>query len=91
MFDSATLFTREDFRYPTTEGGQRSRATRVLHWYMDRVLPVAVEDPHTMTTYTEVIMLLKSPSALFGPKLLTRALLHRPTGTTKDEVGMISE
>ncbi len=70
------LATGEDFRYPTTEGGQRTWMTRFTHWYIDRVyvaMPTSIE---ITRMFTEIAHLLKPPTALFHPRIMVEALRY---------------
>lgn len=68
------MATGEDFRIPETEGGKPDRMTRFLHWYMDRVMQRAANNPSLQRIFTEVSHLLRPPSALFQPAVLVQAL-----------------
>jgi 2-polyprenyl-6-methoxyphenol hydroxylase-like FAD-dependent oxidoreductase len=63
------LATGDDYRYPETEGGRRSVATRMMHRYMDHVMAVANEDSHVFATFFEVIQLLKPATVFFQPAI----------------------
>ena len=71
------MATGEDFRTPTTEGGQPSPLTRLTHRYFDRVLDVAVHEPAIHKRFQEVAQLLRPPSALFAPSVMLKALSFR--------------
>ena len=68
------MATGEDFRYPLTEGGQRTWTTKCLHWYMDRVLLLAARQPAVYIAFESVVHLLKPPTTLFHPAILARVL-----------------
>ncbi|BAC89893.1 FAD-dependent oxidoreductase [Gloeobacter violaceus] len=76
------MATGEDFRYPVTEGGQRSMRTRFMHWYMDRVQMLATEKASMFTTYIEVVNMLKPPGVFFQPEIaagvLAKAFRRQP-------------
>jgi len=70
------LATGEDFRYPTTEGGQRTWMTRFSHWYIDQVLQALPDSTEITRAFMEVSQLLKPPAALFHPRIVGIALRH---------------
>jgi hypothetical protein len=67
----------EDMRYPTTEGGKRDLASRLVRGYLDRVLRTATVDQQVNLTYGSVVGLLAPPSALFKPSIMARTLRTR--------------
>ncbi|HET6315729.1 MAG TPA: 2-polyprenyl-6-methoxyphenol hydroxylase-like oxidoreductase [Chloroflexota bacterium] len=71
-----TLATSEDSRYEDTEGALMDRRTRLMHRYMDSVLALATEQVNVRRTLLELQHMLKPPSTLFGPKILSQVLLH---------------
>lgn len=70
------LATGEDFRWPTTEGGQRNLTTKVAHRYVDAVLALIVSDPRVADTFFKVLHLLKSPATLVRPYVLGRVIIQ---------------
>jgi 2-polyprenyl-6-methoxyphenol hydroxylase-like FAD-dependent oxidoreductase len=68
------LATAEDYRYPTTEGGQRDLTTRVMHRYFDQLTKVALVDPVVARAFLGVIHLLTPPRVLFQPHIVARTL-----------------
>jgi hypothetical protein len=72
------LATGEDFRHPTTEGGQPDIATRFMHRYVDRIQLVANHTPLAHQTLLEVLNLLRPPLVLLEPRLAVRALFAAP-------------
>ncbi|HEY3079476.1 MAG TPA: alpha/beta hydrolase [Chloroflexota bacterium] len=66
--------TGEDLRYPTTEGGRPSPATRLVQRYMNRVVSVATEDAPVFEAFSDVVNMLAPPSRLFRPSILRRVL-----------------
>jgi 2-polyprenyl-6-methoxyphenol hydroxylase-like FAD-dependent oxidoreductase len=68
------LATGEDFRYPTTEGGPPSLATRVMRPYLDRVLLSARDNPNAHRAFLEVVHLVRPPSILFNLNVLAPVL-----------------
>ena len=71
------MATSEDFRFSMTEGGSRDRATRLAHWYLDRVLYASVEHQHVFRAFAGVTHMVDAPSALFRPAVAVRALTAR--------------
>jgi 2-polyprenyl-6-methoxyphenol hydroxylase-like FAD-dependent oxidoreductase len=68
------LATGEDFRYPATEGGQRTAMTRFSHWYIDKVLLAMPESSEVTRLFMQVSQLLKPPTAMFQPWVMAVAL-----------------
>jgi hypothetical protein len=64
------LATGEDMRFPGTEGGNLNRVDRQMHRYMDRVAESMPYNDHAVATMLGVINLMKSPSALFDPRVV---------------------
>jgi flavin-dependent dehydrogenase len=68
------LATSEDFRFPTTEGGNPGPLTKVMHRYIDRVIAVATVDDVVLDAFIGVVHLVKPPSTLFRPPIFARVL-----------------
>ena len=69
------LATGQDLRFPTTSGGSKpSHLGGLLHWYTDRLLQLANSDSDLHTLFMEIAHLLKSPVALYHPKVVFRVL-----------------
>ncbi|HLZ26740.1 MAG TPA: FAD-dependent monooxygenase [Chloroflexota bacterium] len=68
------LATAEDYRYSTTEGGQRDLTTRLMHRYFDQLTRVALVDPVVQRAFLGVIHLLAAPKVLFQPHIVARTL-----------------
>ena len=64
------LATGEDYRYRTTEGGSPNFITRLMHAYMDRLLPLTNYNVPVRLTLLEVFHLLRSPTALLHPGII---------------------
>lgn len=64
------LATGEDYRYRTTEGGTPNFMTRLMHAYMDRVLPLTNYNVFVRLTLLEVFHLVRSPLALLHPRIM---------------------
>jgi 2-polyprenyl-6-methoxyphenol hydroxylase-like FAD-dependent oxidoreductase len=71
------LSTGEDLRFPTTTGMNVSLAMRILHRYLDWLLPVAIRDLRIAETYIQVFGMLERPAALFAPWILAAAARAR--------------
>lgn len=76
--DPWLMSTGEDLRFPTTTGVRVTRAMRVQHRYLDRVLAACTRDPATAGTYAQVLGMLTRPTALFSPRVLLAAARTRP-------------
>jgi 2-polyprenyl-6-methoxyphenol hydroxylase-like FAD-dependent oxidoreductase len=70
------LSTSEDARWPKAQGAKRDPMTRFLHWYLDQVLAVLMNDPITYQTFIQVQHGFKMPTALFQPRTLLRVLAN---------------
>lgn len=70
------MATGADLRWPTTEGGQPNRMTRIKHQYLNQVLRLGVNYPEVYRTFGEVAHMLNSPTALLRPGILTRVILQ---------------
>ncbi len=68
-----TLATGQDSRFPTTEGGSKpGRLGGVLSWYFQKLIRQANSDAELHTLFMEIAHLLKSPLALYQPKVMLR-------------------
>ncbi|MGH3766545.1 MAG: NAD(P)/FAD-dependent oxidoreductase [Pseudonocardiaceae bacterium] len=76
--DPWMLSTGEDLRFPTTTGMNVSTATRLLHRYLDRVMPAVIQDRALTEVYLQVFGMLTRPTALFAPRALAAAARARP-------------
>ncbi len=66
------LATGEDFRYRGVEGGAPNFATRLTHRYMDAVVRLATRDEVVRRAFLEIMHMLKTPPALFHPRVSLR-------------------
>jgi 2-polyprenyl-6-methoxyphenol hydroxylase-like FAD-dependent oxidoreductase len=78
-----SLATSEDYRFPSTTGGERSLALRFAHWYLPRLQLVSVEQRDVYMKFVRVLHLLAPPSILLQPGLIVRVLLHMLKGRGK--------
>jgi 2-polyprenyl-6-methoxyphenol hydroxylase-like FAD-dependent oxidoreductase len=69
-----SLATSEDFRYPSTTGGQRSMSLRFAHWYLPRLQLLTVEQRDVYLKFVQVLHLLAPPSTLLNPRFVARVL-----------------
>jgi 2-polyprenyl-6-methoxyphenol hydroxylase-like FAD-dependent oxidoreductase len=76
--DPWMLSTGEDLRYPTTTGMNVSVRTRLMHRYVDRLLPVVLQDLRIAEIYLQVFGMLARPTALFAPRVLVAAARAKP-------------
>jgi len=80
--------TSEDFRYPETEG-KRPFGIRLLQNYSQRVSDLTARESFATQSFYEVLNMLKSPAALFHPRILLSALFARratPDTATTEQV-----
>lgn len=68
------MATGEDFRWPTTEGKHPGFVTRLMHWYLDRVMQAASDSTEVYKVFIEVAHLLKPPTAFFQPNIVWQVL-----------------
>lgn len=71
------MATGDDFRWPTTEGGQPNLSTRSIQKYLDQVMVLATKDRQTYRALVEVFHYLKPVSHLFQPYILWQLLKLR--------------
>ena len=69
-----TLSTSNDLRFPETEGGRLTVATRIINRYMDRVIGAVSDDPTVNAAFLRVLNMIDPPQALFHPRVAVRAL-----------------
>lgn len=81
-----TLATSEDYRYRGTEGNSPDRKTKLMHWYMDRVMLLSTKNIGVRSQLLQVMHMLKTPNALFHPKIVAlvfkealQSTLHQET------------
>ncbi len=66
------LATGEDFRYREVEGSTPNVTTRLLHRYLDGVVRLATSDAGVRRVLLEIMHMLKTPPALFHPRVSLR-------------------
>lgn len=89
------ITTGEDFRWSTTEGGKPSLMTKIMQRYIERVLVLQTTSPEIHQVFSEVMHMIKPPSALFRPSILMQVVKQafksqRPSqGLSTDKVFQI--
>jgi len=68
------MATGEDFRWPATEGGKPDMISKFMQLYMDQLLLLQADSPEIHQLFSEVMNLLKPPSAFFQPHILMQVL-----------------
>lgn len=72
---SWTLATSADLRFRSVEGARADWRTRVMHWYVDRVLRLGTANVWARRRFLEVQGMLKQASAILRPDMVARVLL----------------
>ena len=69
-----TLATSEDMRIYSCvcTGTKKTVKNRFLHWFLDQILKASVSNTHVHETFLSVVHMLKEPSALFSPRILSK-------------------
>src|SRR5438270_8449301 len=70
------LAASEDFRHPETQG-KRPLGVNLLNRYARRVHELSTFDPQVTLLLYQVLQAIKSPMALFSPRLLAKVLFKR--------------
>lgn len=70
------LATGEDFRWPTTKGGEPDIRTRIMHRYVNRVAQVYCRDPEVARIFFEIVHMIRPPTELLGPRVLGPVMAH---------------
>lgn len=71
------LATQQDSQFPTTTGAKASKGNfiqDVMGWYNRKLIANIGVDPSLYSLFTEVSHLLKSPFALYHPKIVLQVL-----------------
>jgi 2-polyprenyl-6-methoxyphenol hydroxylase-like FAD-dependent oxidoreductase len=68
------MATREDGRWSTTEGAKPRWSERLVQKYVDRVSLLMQDSPTLLTAFAEVVHMVKPPTALFVPSILSQVL-----------------
>lgn len=74
------LATGEDFRVPEVEGGRPGLSVHLLHRYVDGVMHVATDDRSAHLAVSEVLSLMKPPTALFAPGIVRKVVQRSLSG-----------
>jgi 2-polyprenyl-6-methoxyphenol hydroxylase-like FAD-dependent oxidoreductase len=69
-----------DYGFRTTQGPPQGRIARLMGCYLAAVMRAATRRPGARRRLTEVLHLLRPPSALFGPGVLARLAWDRLAG-----------
>ena len=77
--DPWMLSTSEDLRFPATTGMNVNIMTRLMHRYLDRLVPVVLQDQRIAEIYLQVFGMLARPSALFAPRILAAVARTKPS------------
>ncbi|HEY7098685.1 MAG TPA: hypothetical protein VH437_18295 [Terriglobales bacterium] len=70
-----TLATSADLRFRSVEGAHANWRTRIMHWYVDRVLRLGTTDRWSRKRFLEVQGMLRDTSAILKPDMAWRVLL----------------
>ena len=70
------LAASEDFRHPETQG-KRPLGVNLLNRYARRVHELSTFDPQVTVLLYQVLQAIKSPMALFSPRILAKVLFKR--------------
>jgi hypothetical protein len=70
------LAASEDFRHPETQG-KRPLGVNLLNRYAHRVHELSTFDPQVTVLLYQVLQAIKSPMALFSPRILAKVLFKR--------------
>lgn len=77
------IATGDDFRWPTTQGGQPNLMTRFMQWYVEQVMLTASQSAKVYKVLLKVLHLLEPPTVLFQPAVLAIVLLNIALGRSK--------
>ncbi len=69
------MATSEDCRYPAAEGAKLGRSNRWMHAFTDRVVALTVHSESVRRTWLEVFHMVKPPSALFHPTVISAVVV----------------
>ncbi len=87
---SWALTTGEDMRWPETQGGTVTAKVKFMHWYLEQVIQLIPQSEEVFRRFQEVNHMLKSPAALFHPKVLG-PVLRLAFGGQKVPVAKVKE
>ena len=68
------LATGQDLLVPGVEGGEPGFSSRLTHRYVEGVVALSLRDISVRRTFLEVFQMLKPPTALFHPSIVTKVL-----------------
>ena len=69
-----TLATSADLRFRSVEGARANRRTRIMHWYVDRVLRLGTTNRWARRRFLEVQGMLRDTSAILKLDMIWRVL-----------------
>jgi flavin-dependent dehydrogenase len=69
------LATSADLRFRSVEGARVNRKTKMMHWYVDRVLRLGTTNQWARRRFLEVQGMLREASAILKPDMLFRVLV----------------
>ena len=75
------MATGDDLRWSTTVGAKPDLITRLMQKYLDQVINAAVENNTVYKAFSEVMNMLKPPTALFAPHILLKVWQHKLKNT----------
>lgn len=70
------MATSEDMRYPDVEGQKPNAVIRLMHRYLDLLARAIPYDRHVALAFVQGMNLLKHPSVMMRPDIVTRVLLR---------------
>src|SRR5262249_30326004 len=80
--DAWNISTGADYGFRPTQGAPQGRLARLTSCYLATVMRAATRQTWARRRLTEVLHLLRPPSALFGPGVLARVAWDRLAGRT---------
>jgi 2-polyprenyl-6-methoxyphenol hydroxylase-like FAD-dependent oxidoreductase len=83
------ISTGADHRFRTTTGPPEVRVARLVGSYISGVIRAATKQPRVRRRLTEVLHLLRPPSALFSPGVLARVAWDRLSKSNRAVVAMV--
>jgi len=75
------MATGEDLRYPATEGKRPGFVTRLVQKYIDQVQVLTVYNTNAARAFFQVTNLVKPPTALFHPRIMSSVFSRIRIGT----------
>jgi 2-polyprenyl-6-methoxyphenol hydroxylase-like FAD-dependent oxidoreductase len=72
--DPWSMATGEDVRWPATEGGETNWISNFSRGYFNQMLLIMKDNPDLYQTFTEVIHMVKPPTAFFQPQYVVKVI-----------------